>query len=330
MANYGWVDRKTGRRLPIGVSGGVYTELTRDGRGATQGGFEDAMAREERSTPATRPATTRPATTVDEALDTFDWRKAIDKPAAKQGSSKYDQQLSQLDDLLNNVLHGDQESGSHASPITSLDVMSAAQSSHTPDGAGRYSSIQSLYQSPDNQAALGKLGGEAAYLTRISNAANYPQAPDQYQTDPTTGNANTNVPGGSVQDAIQKLSPGAGWDYNASTGQWSAPGQARSVVRTEAGGQNRAGEFNYQRSIPVGSPTGDVPPVSNPIPNGVDWPELPKTQGLLEPVKVAGNDRNDLNDMLNSSPETQFVAPKPVPTPTPTPPPVKKENESYV
>jgi len=34
--------------------------------------------------------------------------------------------------------------------------------------------------------------------------------------------------------------------------------------------------------------------------------------------KVAG-DRSELNDMLNQSPETQFLS-KPQPTPTPTPP----------
>lgn len=39
----------------------------------------------------------------------------------------------------------------------------------------------------------------------------------------------------------------------------------------------------------------------------------------------ATNSRNELNDMLNQSPETQFVAPQPQPTPTPTPVPNKEQ-----
>lgn len=40
---------------------------------------------------------------------------------------------------------------------------------------------------------------------------------------------------------------------------------------------------------------------------------------------AAASGRNELNDMLNQSPETQFLTPNPKPTPTPTPPPENKE-----
>lgn len=296
--------------------------------------LEQLQARPTAPASAAQPITQAPATPVDSALDTWDWRQAIDKPAsAKQGDSKYDQQMGELDNLLQGVMHGDQTPGSGASPITSVDVMAAANSgAHagaSTDAASRYENTRAAYLSLENQASLGKLGGEAAYLTRVTNAANYPQTPDDYQQD-NRDNYNTNVPGGSVQDALQKLAPGPGWAYNGSTGQWSAPGAARSVVRTEAGGPNRAGEFNYDRSVPVRPATSDVPPVSNPIPKGIDWPELPKTPGLPQ---IAGSDAasaiNDRNQMINSLiNDNDMPAPAPTPPPpTPTPPPEKKKED---
>ena len=50
--------------------------------------------------------------------------------------------------------------------------------------------------------------------------------------------------------------------------------------------------------------------------------------GQQQPQRFAQNDRDELNNMLGQTPETQFLA-KPQPTPTPKPTPVPQKGKDF-
>lgn len=121
---------------------------------------------------------------------------------------------------------------------------------------------------------------------------------------------------------------------------------------------------NGQPNPAYQAPVGQAPPPSTPAPQNAEaWsnaqvpdvamPQVPNQPAAAQPAAQptapasdnareyirrlgfktsdagaaasATNSRNELNDMLNQSPETQFVAPQPQPTPTPTPVPNKEQ-----
>lgn len=84
--------------------------------------------------------------------------------------------------------------------------------------------------------------------------------------------------------------------------------------------------------VPASTPTG-TPVYQNPLSMNAPPASTPKEEQVADWAAAnpgANVASNELNDMLNQSPETQILAPAPTPPPTPTPPPVKKEDEAAV
>jgi hypothetical protein len=117
--------------------------------------------------------------------------------ARKEGAMQKANRLFDLKDQQNAL--GDQIAANHDQRQNEIDTLIA-------HGRGQQGPL-------DAQGVVNPAGGPTQIHTPNGNP--YPITKDGY--------IDTNVPGGSMDDALRKLSPGPGWSYNGSSGQWSPP-----------------------------------------------------------------------------------------------------------